>query len=1069
MAERSTPFRWLLSLCVSAGLAVGALGQGTSTAPISLTADEAYRWSDSSRQIIVLGGQVLIEQGTRQVRAERAVTWIDPPSAGNATTSRVRIFAEGNVRDMAAGGAPVPSLILDWSSAGDLRLRSQRKPIAEQSLADSDLYRKAVMAFEEVGTQIVAASAQIGELPPPREPELLLPENSPLDPPPGGFNERPILPANPDFNGPPSGQPAPDLFMPPLPPVAGGPGQVPLPMPGPGLTRQVEFRSRYPTGFQVQYRNLGPGQQAAIVTGGVAVNVFVVETGEALDVEADRAVIWIRGAEVQDLFSQGAIGAGPQPEREIELFLEGNVEVRARAGRAPGSPPPAPGAGQFEPKVIRADRVYIDVNANRAIAVQAEIEIAQAHIPETARFRADEIWQLSPREYRGINAEILSSRLPSDPGLTLFLSEATLIEERVPVRNFLFQPYRDDNGEILTEVERTFEGWNALLEVGDVPVFYFPFVRGDINDPLGPLEAVGFRQDQIFGTQILTTFDLLELLRIRKRPGLNGRWDIHADYLSDRGPAGGTTAELSGNEMLGIYTDYQSYLHAYGVYDEGFDQLGGVRSDQFVPPAGRGRVLFRHIQFLPYGFDFQGQFSYLSDKNFLEQYYKQEFDMGPNQETFAYLKWQDANWAGTILAQPNLRDWVNETQWLPRGDAYWLGQSFLDRLTYNAWASAGYADVQVTDLPPPPLLPTTAEVQTTRLNLSQELSVPFPLGPVKLAPYGRADLTYYSEDLAGNDRGRFYGGGGVRASLPLSRNYPCVESELLNLQGIHHKLTFGGNYYAAHSTIPFNELPQLDRLNDDATDQSVRDMQSRHVNELGPLVGNALAGPAPLFNPQVYAIRRLVDNRVDTLDSIQVLQLEARQRWQTKRGYPGLEHTIDWLTFDTSISFFPDSTRDNFDEPVSFLEYDSVWNVGDETALVSSGWFDPFDIGARYYTIGSYFSRAAIPGATDTYLYLGYSQIDPLESKAVTAQLTYRFSQKYALSVISTYDFGIREALTNQFVMTRSGTDLTLSFGISYQAIVENVGFTFEIIPNIVAATAGPRFINNSPTFNRRR
>ena len=58
---------------------------------------------------------------------------------------------------------------------------------------------------------------------------------------------------------------------------------------------------------------------------------------------------------------------------------------------------------------------------------------------------------------------------------------------------------------------------------------------------------------------------------------------------------------------------------------------------------------------------FQGQLALLSDKNFLEQYYKNEFDLGPNQETFAYLAWQRRNFGATALVQDRLaRSWVGE-------------------------------------------------------------------------------------------------------------------------------------------------------------------------------------------------------------------------------------------------------------------------------------------------------------------------------------------------------------------------------------------------------------------------
>ena len=89
----------------------------------------------------------------------------------------------------------------------------------------------------------------------------------------------------------------------------------------------------------------------------------------------------------------------------------------------------------------------------------------------------------------------------------------------------------------------------------------------------------------------------------------------------------------------------------------------------------------------------------------------------------------------------------------------------------------------------------------------------------------------------------------------------------------------------ARSSEPYTRFPQLDRLNDDVTDQSLRDFKPWMPAFL-PTSGYFLA-TSRLFDPQVYAIRRLVDNRIDTLDSIDVFQGDVRQRWQTKRGYPG--------------------------------------------------------------------------------------------------------------------------------------------------------------------------------------
>src|SRR5262249_52996578 len=146
-----------------------------------------------------------------------------------------------------------------------------------------------------------------------------------------------------------------------------------------------------------------------------------------------------------------------------------------------------------------------------------------------------------------------------------------------------------------------------------------------------------------------------------------------------------------------------------------------------------------------------------------------------------------------------------------------------------------------------------------------------------------------------------------------------------------------------------------DRLNDDATNQALQDIRPFEP-QFNP--GNGLfLITSPLYDPQVYAIRRLVDNKIDTLDDIQEVQLGIRQRLQTKRGFPGKEHIVDWMTLDVTATVFPAASRDNFGDTLAFLEYDYVWNVGDRTALVSTGWVDPEDHGPRVYTFGAFLDR----------------------------------------------------------------------------------------------------------------
>jgi hypothetical protein len=154
---------------------------------------------------------------------------------------------------------------------------------------------------------------------------------------------------------------------------------------------------------------------------------------------------------------------------------------------------------------------------------------------------------------------------------------------------------------------------------------------------------------------------------------------------------------------------------------------------------------------------------------------------------------------------------------------------------------------------------------------------------------------------------------------------------------------------------------------------------------------------------------------------------------------------VDWLIIDTSMSVFPQRNRDNFGSTVGFIEYDAIWNVGDRTSLVSTGWFDPFTNGARYFSVGANLNR---PDRTS--FYVGFRFTDPLNSRVVSASANYVFSPKYAMTFGTAYDFGLNQGLSNSLTFTRIGTDLQLNISITYSPLVNNFGFSIEILPLIM-------------------
>ncbi|HZY87934.1 MAG TPA: hypothetical protein VFE78_24075 [Gemmataceae bacterium] len=1077
---------------------------------VLLDADHACTWTEGGLTVFLMQGNVLIQQNVVQARCQQAVAWADLRTYQATGILHVTVYGEGQVwLDTGPEAKKGQRLILDVRTRAELRLNAHRSKVAQVPHPEDPLVGRAralqagppappgapsvpapavrtsnmtpqpdsglrPVVFEERDFSPTPGRPAQGGPPgsapvvPPPGPPAPGPPGPPPDAPagvppfsgappaaPGPFGPPPTglpgpsggapVPSPPPDPPPPPSAPFPPALPPVPPPSTPGPPPRPTPPPTAGLPRTYSIAPRNGGTFNVKVERLPSGEQAIIVVGGVILNVRNAPSIGMLDMEADRLVIWTRSADPNKLFGDLQKQEG-HSSNDLEFYLAGNVELRQQASTL----------NARETKTIQADEVYYDVNRNVAIALSAQLDLLPAPRPGKAMplinqpvtVKTPELLQLSATKFEVVKAELFSSKLPSDPGLKVYLGKALIEDKTVPRTGLFGRPLvSPTTGEPETAKETIVTARNVFFELENVPFFYLPYVKDDARDPLGPIQEINGGYSHLYGVQTGVVWNVYKLLGIQ--PLQNTTWRLNTDYLSYRGPSLGTTFDYSGQNVFGVpKSSYTGYVNATGMYDRDFDILGGPRPvNNFSPPDFRGLFEWRQgVYDLPYGFNVLSQAFFLSDRNYYEQYFKRLFDQDVSPKTFLYVKEQVDNWAVAGLAQPRTRPWVTETSWLPRLDGYLLGQSFFDRLTYNGWVDVANARLQRTDDPLPPVSATDVSTQTGRFALWQELSAPFQLGPLKLAPYGKLVLADYTNDLDGQNLGRAWGGGGLRASLPLSRIYPDVESELFNLKGINHKIVFSANYFYAQTNEPYTKLPQLDRLNDDATQQAIRDIKFQEPL-LTPGGNGDLLKFSPVFDPQLYAIRRLVDNRLETLDNIDVLQLDVRQRWQTHRGYPGAEHVIDWMVLDLSGSYFPQPTRDNFGHDWAFLQWNYLWNVGDRTSLETTGWVDPYTNGPRVYTFGAYFTR---PDRTS--FYLGYRQIEPVQSRAVTGSVNYVFSPKYAMTFSSTYDLGTSQSLGNSLIVTRMGTDLQVSMGFTYNAMQNSFGALFEIVPNLVPA-----------------
>lgn len=203
--------------------------------------------------------------------------------------------------------------------------------------------------------------------------------------------------------------------------------------------------------------------------------------------------------------------------------------------------------------------------------------MAVPNIPDAFHLKGDEVRRLDLENWEILTGSANASKLPSDPGLRLDSRRFTLSQRKVTRKNVFGIPYRDFlTGNPVEGLEQIVTGTNVVTRLAGVPVFYLPKVRFDATDPLGPLQGLSFSQNRIFGAQFYSTFDIFELLALRPPPGHN--WRLNLDYLSKRGPAGGTdyTYRIPA-EQKGEYDIGTGLIKLYAVQDDGFDILGGPR------------------------------------------------------------------------------------------------------------------------------------------------------------------------------------------------------------------------------------------------------------------------------------------------------------------------------------------------------------------------------------------------------------------------------------------------------------------------------------------------------------
>ena len=795
-----------------------------------------------------------------------------------------------------------------------------------------------------------------------------------------------------------------------------------------GGSRSVELLSRgrsQVAQFQT-FNRVEAGESIVIGRGGVSVrirDVALVQPGGqttsfgTVSLSANRIVAWL--PTLGDILS----GDTDIASADGELYLEGDIVFRAGD------------------RIIYAESMYYNVTREVGVVLDAE---AITSIPEyqgKVRVKAEAMRQLGRGRFLATGAAVTSSRM-GVPRYWLQSNQLQLFDRPVAKLD-------PATGAAFADTEPYVTSGGNFVFLGGVPVLAWPRLTTPLRKPTFYLTGANIRNDDIFGTQVLLEWDLFQLLGLANPPdGVESI--LLTDFLSERGPAIGTRTTYQRTSLFGISGPVIGTYDSYLIRDDGLDVLGGVRRDLQPEEKTRGRTTLRHRHYLPGGWEFIGEIGYQSDRHFLEQYFEEEWDRDVDRTTGLRLR----RYVGSQLFDFNLNvqlnDFFRETERLPSLDHYALGGAPLGSwLTWSLHNQVGYERLKPAEISSDPVvaavtstLPGEFDREGIVARTRQELSMPVQAGPVKVVPFAIGEASLYGEDVNGQDLSRLWGGGGIRANLPLSRIDPTIQSSLLNVRGLAHKIDLSAEYFYADSDTNYEELPYYDPLDDNAQEQFRRFFT---FDTFGGF-------PIPdRFDPRSYALRqgiqRYVTSPSDTIaDDLQQLRLGIKHRFQTKRGLPGRERIVDLFRLDLETVLFPDADRDNFGESIGPTLFDAQYNLGDRVTLLSDGYLDFFNDGLRSISAGLRTSR---PGLGDFYVGL-LSLEGPISSTVLRTTLDHRLNEKWIVSAANTYDFGDVGSVGQSFGLTRIGESFLVQLNASVDSGRDNTSFGFVIEPRFL-------------------
>lgn len=673
-----------------------------------------------------------------------------------------------------------------------------------------------------------------------------------------------------------------------------------------------------------------------------------------LELLADNLVIWLNDKVMTE--------TGDARKADLQIYAEGHVRL------------------YHQGRIITCEQMFYDYGKQQALLVggvggDAVIKgyYRQRNLP--IYFRAKEFRQLSRTRFQADRAHITTCEF-GHPHWSMSTGRMEVVIGREEVAGPEGEP---ETGPVTERA--TF--YNSFFEVRGVPLAYVPVWTHSLRRDRTPLSRLSFNHSSKFGTEIRTGWDPYAFHLYEND------WSdvtIVADWLSKRGVGVGLDANYARETFYGSLRSY--YIK---------DQAKQDSNDSVFPREDRGWVHWMDRRRLSEHWRVDFEFSFISDADFLNEYFQQELNQQKEKENIAFLHYTRDNFGLTLLGKWRVNDFLTVVERQPELRTLWIGQPLLDnRLVYTTDNTlANLRRRQSEDLPGPP-----GSFDSLRADTQHELQLPLDAGPVKVSPFVAAEYTYYDEDLTGDSIDRTLLTAGARGSTAWWRVYD-VQSRLWDLNGLRHIVTPQVTYADTFSSsTPASDLLQFDDI--------------------------------------------------DSRDKFQVVNFHMRNRLQTKRSVrpptdaePAVYGVTEWMRLDSDINYFPDPDRDNAGRSFSNLILKYRFQVTDRVAILSNVGID-LDDRKSLETFDFGFDVNRSPRLA---FYLGerYTRAD--RSNELIGRVEYRIDERYTVGMLGIIDIGNGHAEELRVTLTRRLHRWLMRVGFERDLGQDDTSVLLEFVP----------------------